>query len=97
PPKWRRLPEWSSLRLCFVSEFLGCLRIFPPHFPLRIPLEPGTSQEFLLGLGVAGGHNANLPVSCGDFLVGDAVEFGELGWLWSAGWLNRGRSRILHS
>jgi hypothetical protein len=71
-----------------VSEFLGRLRIFPPHFPLRIPFEPGPGQKFLLGLGVAGGHDADLPVSCGDFLVGDAVEFWELGWLWSFWWMN---------
>ena len=67
--------------MCFVSEFSGRFRIFPPHFPLRIPLEPGSGQKFLLGLGVAGGHDTHLPVCGGDLLVGDAVEFWELGWL----------------
>ena len=80
--------------MCFVSEFSGRLRIFPPHFPLRIPFKPSTGQEFLLGLRVTGGHDTDLPVSGGDLLVGDAVEFWELGWLWQA-WRMRRNSRIL--
>ena len=62
-------------------NFTKDLRILLPHFPLRIPFESGASQEVLFRLGIAGGHDAHLPVSGGDLLVGDAVEFWELGWL----------------
>ncbi len=81
----RRLLQSGSLRVCFVSDCSGRLRIFPPHLALGIPLEASASQEVLFRLGIAGGHDAYLSVSGGDLLVGDAVELGELGWLWSAG------------